>query len=153
MGELINLVVFLIEQQRYALPLASVVRIVSASEITKLPNTPTSMLGVINFQGEVIPVLNLRQRFNLPEKEVGSKHHFLIALLPTRKVAIFIDEPQGVIEIDESLLVDSDQISSDMEQFQGIVKLDGDLVLIYDLEKFLSPNDEKLLDEALGQLV
>ena len=65
---------------------------------------------------------------------------------------VFIDEPQGVIEIDESLLVDSDQISSDIEQFQGVVKLDGDLVLIYDLEKFLSPNDEKLLDEALGQL-
>ena len=152
MGELINLVVFLIEQQRYALPLASVVRIVSASEITKLPNTPTSMLGVINFQGEVIPVLNLRQRFNLAEREVGSKHHFLIALIPNRTVAIFIDEPQGVIEIDESLLVDSDQISSDIEQFQGVVKLDGDLVLIYDLEKFLSPNDEKLLDEVLGQL-
>lgn len=152
MGELINLVVFLIEQQRYALPLASVVRIVSASEITKLPNTPTSMLGVINFQGEVIPVLNLRQRFNLPEREVGSKHHFLIARIPKRTVAIFIDEPQGVIEIDESLLVDSDQISSDIAQFQGVVKLDGDLVLIYDLEKFLSPNDEKLLDEALGQL-
>jgi purine-binding chemotaxis protein CheW len=152
MGELINLVVFLIEHQRYALPLATVVRIVSASEITKLPNTPINMLGVINFQGEIIPVLNLRQRFNLPEKEVSSKCHFLIALIPNRKVAIFIDEPQGVVEIDQSLLIDSDQISSDMEQFQGVVKLDDDLVLIYNLEKFLSPDDEKLLDEALGQL-
>lgn len=152
MTELTNLVVFLVEEQRYALPLTSVVRIVSATEVTKLPNALIGILGIINFQGEVIPVLNLRQRLNLPEREINPTHHFLIALTAKRKVALFIDAPQGLITIDQSLLVDSDHFSSDIEQIQGVIKLDDGLVLIYNLEKFLSPDDVLLLDEALGQL-
>jgi purine-binding chemotaxis protein CheW len=152
MTELTNLVVILVEEHRYALPLANVVRIVNATEVTKLPNAPVGILGIINFQGEIIPVLNLRQRLNLPDREINPTHHFLIALTAKRKVALLIDAPQGLIAIDQSLLVDSDQFSSDMEQIQGVIKLDDGLVLIYNLEKFLSPNDVLLLDEALGQL-
>lgn len=152
MTKLIDLVVFIVEEQRYALPLASVERVVIATEVTKLPNAPIGILGIINFQGEIIPVLNLRQRLNLPEREINPTHHFLIALTAKRKVALFIDAPQGVIEIDQSLLVDSDHFSSDIEQIQGLIKLDDGLVLIYNLEKFLSPDDAHLLDEALSQL-
>lgn len=152
MTELINLVVFLVEQQRYALPLTSVVRIVNATEVTKLPNAPVGILGIINYQGEIIPVLNLRQRLNLPESEINLTHHFLIALTTKRKVALFIDAPQGLIEIDQTLLVDTDHLSSGIEQVQGVVKLDDGLVLIYNLEKFLSPDDIHLLNEALSQL-
>jgi len=152
MTEVVNLVVFLIEDQRYALPLANVLRVISATEITKLPNPPICVLGIINFQGEVIPVLNLRKRLNLPEKEINAKHHFLLALTAKRKVALFIDAPQGLIEIDLSLFVDSDQFPSDTEEIHGGIKLDDGLVLIYNLEKFLSPNDELCLDAALRQI-
>jgi purine-binding chemotaxis protein CheW len=152
MVELINLVIFIVEDQRYALPLKSIVRIVNATEVTKLPNAPDGVLGIINFQSEIIPVLNLRQRLNLPEREINPTHHFLIALTAKRKVALFIDRPQDVIEIDQSLLVDSDHFSSDIEQIQGVIKLNDGLVLIYNLEKFLSPDDVLILDEALSQL-
>jgi purine-binding chemotaxis protein CheW len=152
MVELINLVIFIVEDQRYALPLKSIVRIVNATEVTKLPNAPDGVLGIINFQSEIIPVLNLRQRLNLPEREINPTHHFLIALTAKRKVALFIDRPQDVIEIDQSLLVDSDHFSSDIEQIQGVIKLNDGLVLIYNLEKLLSPGDVLILDEALSQL-
>jgi purine-binding chemotaxis protein CheW len=152
MVELINLVIFIVEEQRYALPLKGIVRIVNATEVTKLPNAPDGVLGIINFQSEIIPVLNLRQRLNLPEREINPTHHFLIALTAKRKVALFIDRPQDVIEIDQSLLVDSDHFSSDIEQIQGVIKLNDGLVLIYNLEKFLSPDDVLILDEALSQL-
>lgn len=152
MVELINLVIFIVEEQRYALPLKSIVRIVNATEVTKLPNAPDGVLGIINFQSEIIPVLNLRQRLNLPEREINPTHHFLIALTAKRKVALFIDRPQDVIEIDQSLLVDSDHFSSDIEQIQGVIKLNDGLVLIYNLEKFLSPDDVLILDEAFSQL-
>lgn len=151
MTELINLVVFIVEEQRYALPLANIVRIVNATEVTKLPNAPLGILGIINFHGEIIPVLNLRQRLSLPEREVNPTHHFLIALTAKRKVALFIDGPEGLLEIEQSLLVDSNHFSSDIEQIQGAIKLDDGLVLIYNLEKFLSPEDVLHLDEALSQ--
>jgi len=152
MTELTNLVVILVEDHRYALPLANVVRIVSATEVTELPNAPVGILGIINFQGAIIPVLNLRQRLNLPERGVNPTHHFLIALTAKRKVALLIDAPQGLITIDQSLLVDSDYFSSDIEQIQGAIKLDDGLVLIYNLEKFLSPDAVQHLDEALSQI-
>lgn len=152
MAELINLVVFVVEQQRYALALANIVRIVNATEVTKLPNAPLGILGIINFQGEIIPVLNLRQRLNLPEREVNPTHHFVIAHTAQRKVALLIDSPEGLLEIDQSLLGDWDHFSSEIEHIQGAIKLDDGLVLIYNLETFLSPDDVMHLDEALSQL-
>lgn len=151
MAELINLVVFLVEDQRFALPLPNTLRLVNATEITLLPNAPLAILGIINYQGEIIPVLNLRKRLNLPESELNPSHHFLIAQTAKHKVALLIDAPQDVIEVDKLLLVNADEFSSDIEQIQGAIKLHDGLVLIYNLDKFLSPDDVLVLDKALEQ--
>jgi purine-binding chemotaxis protein CheW len=63
-----QLVVFTLGQQRYGLPLSSVERAARIVEITPLPNAPEIVLGVINVQGRLMPVVNLRHRFRLPER-------------------------------------------------------------------------------------
>ena len=70
MSEPAQLVVFRLNGQRYALPLAAVERIVCAVEVTPLPGAPPVVLGVINVAGCVLPVFNIRRRFLLPEREV-----------------------------------------------------------------------------------
>jgi chemotaxis signal transduction protein len=66
MNKSIPLVVFTLDEQRYALHLDAVKRIVRAVEVTPLPKAPQIVLGVVNVQGKVIPVMNLRSRFSLP---------------------------------------------------------------------------------------
>jgi purine-binding chemotaxis protein CheW len=149
--EPMHLVVFRLDDQRYALPLPAVERVVRAVEVTPLPGAPAIVLGAIDAGGCIVPVLSLRRRFFLPEREIGPADHFLIAHTVRRVVALLIDEAHGVIAHRPSAVVGSHRIVPGLEQFQGVVQLDDGLVLIHDLEKFLSLDEARALDAALIQ--
>ena len=78
MSELTQAVLFRVENQRCALPLDSVERVVRAVEITPVPGAPKIVLGAICVAGTVLPVLNMRQRLGLPERNVSPDDQFLI---------------------------------------------------------------------------
>lgn len=151
MSDLIQLVVFRLDEQRYALPLAVVERIVRAAEVTPLPKAPPAVIGVIDIEGRVLPVLDLRQRFRLPEREIIPADQFLIAQTAQRTVALLIDEAQGVFERQLSEIIAVDRIAPGLEHVQGVIKLADGLVLIQDLESFLSLEEARVLEEAMSQ--
>ena len=147
-----ELVIFRLNGQRYALPLTVVERIIQAVEVTPLPGAPAVVLGAINVAGCVLPVLNIRRRFFLPEREVVPSDHFLIARTARHTLALVIDEVHGVIEHEPSAVIGADRMVPGLEQFQGVVKLDDGLVLIHDLEKFLSLDEAHALDTAMEEV-
>ena len=149
MGKLNQLVVFFLDEQRYALYLPAVERVVSAVEVTHLPKAPDIVLGVINFQGKVIPVVNIRKRFGLPERQIELSDQFIIANTSKRTVTLVADTVSGVIEPAEGKLINSENITPGMEYVDGVIKLDDGLILIHDLDRFLSLEEEKKLDNAL----
>lgn len=151
MSELKQLVVFRLNDQRYALPLTVVDRVVRAAELTPLPQAPAIVLGAIDVAGKVLPVLNLRRRFRLPEYEINPAHQFLIAQTVKRTVVLVIDEAEGVIEVSGVDIVDAGEIAPGLDQISGAVKLSDGLVLIHDLEKFLSLDEERALDQAMDR--
>ena len=63
-----HIVVFTLDEQRYALHLLAVERVVRAVEVTALPEAPEIVLGVVNVKGRIVPVINVRRRFRLPER-------------------------------------------------------------------------------------
>ena len=153
MSEPVQLVVFRLDEQRYALSLAAVERIVRAAEVTLLPNAPPIVLGALDVEGRVLPVLNIRRRFGLREREVSPADQFLIARTAPRTIVLVVDEAQGVIERSQDEIIGSAQIAPGLEQFQGVVRLDDGLVLIHDLDRFLSLDEARALDEAINQEV
>lgn len=153
MSALTQLVVFRLDDQRYAMSLVAVERIVRAVEVTALPEAPAIVLGVIDLAGHVLPVLNIRRRFRLPEREISPADQFLIARTARRGVALVVDEAQEVIERPDTEIIGPAQIVPGLEQIQGVVKLHDGLVLIHDLETFLSLDEARALDEALNEEV
>ena len=151
MNERVQLVVFRVDDQRYALPLASVDHIIRAVAVTPLPGAPATVVGAIDVRGRVLPVLSMRRRFLLPEREIGPADHFLIARSAGRAMALVIDEPCGVIERDAADLTGAGGTMAGFEGFQGLVKLDDGLALIHDLEKALSVDEARTLDDALNR--
>src|SRR5690242_12083986 len=110
MKEVIQLVVFRLEAQRYALPLGVVERITRAVEVTPLPEAPDVVLGVIDVGGTVLPVLNIRRRFGLPEREIGLSDQFIISRTTERRVVLVVDDVQGVVERRSEELIGNDEI-------------------------------------------
>jgi purine-binding chemotaxis protein CheW len=143
-------VIFLLDGQRYALPLTAVERIVRAVEVTALPGAPRLVLGIIDVGGRVVPVISLRRRFSLPDREIAVDDQFLIASTAARPVALVIDDVADVIECEPSALEGPESIGPGMEPFEGVVKLEDGLVLIHDLTKLLSLDEIRALEAALS---
>lgn len=144
-----QLVVFTLNDRRYGLPLSAVQRIVRVVEVTSLPKAPEIVLGVVNVQGQVIPVINVRRRFGLPEREIALTDQMVIARTARRPVALVVDSVTGVLEYSERETVGAQDVLPDLSYVQGVVKLDDGLILIHDLDTFLSLEEEAHLDRAL----
>jgi purine-binding chemotaxis protein CheW len=142
-------VVFALDDNRYALRLSAVERVVHAVEVTTLPRAPDIVLGVINFCGRVIPVFNIRKRFRLPDRELQLSDQIVIALTSKRAVALLVDSVHGVVEHAEQDVVPAAEVLPTMDYVDGVARLEGGLVLIHDLDTFLSIEEERALDDAV----
>ena len=89
--------VYTIGRQRYGLPVSCVVRVVPAVEVTAIPDAPGRILGVVDFEGTVIPVLNARLILNIPDKETELSDFLVIVTTTTTLMAFFTDDIEGVI--------------------------------------------------------
>ena len=147
-----SLVVFNLENQHYALPLSAVERVIRAAAITLLPKAPDIVLGVINIQGRIIPLFNIRKRFNLPQRDMGLSDQFIVAHISTRPVGLVVDSVTGVDEYSDAALIPAKEILPGLEYVDGVVKLPDGLVLIHDLETFLSLDERRSLDQAMQQV-
>lgn len=144
------LLVFTIDEQRYALHLHAVERVISAVETTHLPKAPEIVVGVVNVQGRVIPVVNIRKRFRLPDKETDLSDQLIIANTEKWPVALLTNGVSGVIEQSEEGVIASEKILPGMEYVEGVVKLEDGLVLIHNLDKFLSLEEEEAISNRLS---
>lgn len=146
-----SIVTFVLDGLRYALYLSVLERVVRAVEITPLPKAPDIVVGIINVQGRIIPVVNIRKRFRLPPREMTLNDQFIIARTSARPLAMIVDSVQGIIEYHEDMLISPDEIVAGIEYIDGIVKLQDGMILIHDLEKFLSLKEGRSLDRAIAQ--
>jgi purine-binding chemotaxis protein CheW len=144
-------VLFFLDSGRYALPLMAVDRVVRAVHITPLPGAPANVLGAVDVAGQVLPVFNLRRRFGLRERPLRVSDHFLIARTAERAVLLLIDGASGLIEAGSHAVVEADEITAGLPNIRGvIVRADG-LVLIHDLDQFLSAAEAQVLDDAMDR--
>ncbi|MFA5172400.1 MAG: chemotaxis protein CheW [Sulfuriferula sp.] len=143
------LVIFTLADQRYAIPLRTVDKVVRMVAITLLPHAPDFILGVINFKGQVIPVINIRRRFFLPERKVAISDQLVIAHTARRPVALVVDAVLDVIASAEQDWIAPESILPNVEYVDGVIKLTDGLIFIHDLNKFLSLDEESFLDQAL----
>lgn len=146
------ILVFTLDDIRFALHTTSVERTIRMVEITPLPKAPDIVLGIINIQGVIVPVVDIRKRLHLPDKadkESGFTDSLVIINTGVRKLGIVVDIVKDVIELDESKIVSPADIIQGVEHVEGVLKLEDGMVLIHDINKFLSIEEEKEIDKAI----
>lgn len=148
----IKLVIFKIDSQQFALSLNNVERVIQIVDIIPVADIPDFISGIINFQGEFIPVADVRKVFNLIEKEVDLSDQLIIVNTPSIKIALWVDETNGIIECNESEINSASKIMLHNEQVKGILKLNNEMVLLQNLELLLTTTQVTLLQNALGKL-
>ncbi len=153
-----TLLLFRLDDQRFGIPLQKVHHVVRAVAIISIPDLNEVLYGVIDYHGEVIPVVNLRKRFMMREKPLSLNDRFIIVSTERRKLALVVDEADGVVDTEKGeLSIAGDvfsgiQDSSECPQNEHAAFLYRDengIVVIHDLEKLLSSEMEIQLDKIV----
>ena len=146
-----ELVVFRLDELRIALRLAAVERVVRAVQVTRLPQAPEIVLGVINLQGRAIPIVDFRCRFQLGRREPRISDQMIIARTEKRPVGLIVDAVEGMLSVAEEAIAPAQTVMPGIRQIDGVVALPDGLLFIHDLDKFLSIDEERELDAALAE--
>jgi purine-binding chemotaxis protein CheW len=134
----LHLVTFTLGEE-YGVPIHQVQEIIRVGGITIVPNSPSYMEGVINLRGRVLPVLNLRKRLKLPQKDAGKTSRIVVAEVGEKVIGLLVDGVSHVVKVaaecveaapEEVLEVDTDYIT-------GVGKLNNRLIILLDLERLL----------------
>lgn len=144
-----QIIVLTLEDKIYALNLYQVDRVIHAVEISLLPKSPDIILGIINYQGTIIPVINTRKLFHFPEREIISTDKLVIANTSKFKLALIADNVEGIMEYDENELTKPDNIAPGIKFIKGILKRDDDIVMVYELDSFIGLDDYQELSESV----
>lgn len=149
MNEKKYLVVFSLDEQKFAMDLNYVEKIAQVTEIMPLPKAPDIVMGVINVQGRIVPVVNIRKRFQLPEHEIELDDHFIIGKTEILNIAILVDSVLDIIEHSDDDIIEQKNILPNIDHIEGIVKSKGDMIIIHDLKRLLSIEESEIIKKAI----
>lgn len=147
-----RIVIFTLGEPRCALPLSCVEKVVRAVEISPLPKAPDIVLGVINVTGKLVPVIDIRRRFCFPARELSVDDRFIIVRTAHRSVALVVDAVDEISELTDQEMMPVEQKPPFAEHLEGVAKVKGNLIMIYDLDQFLSLDEERTLSSAISDI-
>ncbi|HPT88651.1 MAG TPA: chemotaxis protein CheW [Bacillota bacterium] len=138
-----QLVTFKIDSVEYGVKIAHVQEINRMTEVTKIPRAPYFIEGIVNLRGNVIPALNLRKFFNLPDKSITDATRIIIIDLDGKRTGIVVDSVSEVLRFEKTLIEAPPETLSngiDSDYVEGVGKLDSGkrMILILDIRKVLS---------------
>ncbi len=146
----IDFLVFHLDDGRFAVPLAEVREIVQAVTHTALPRAPAVVLGIIDVRGTIVPVLDVHARFGRPARPTLVSDHFVLA--GNRPTALRVDRAVEILSLAADEIHDATALAQGVRLVTGVARVgDGRLVLIHDLEAFLTADEVVALDAALAE--
>ena len=142
--ESIQIVSFVVGKEEFGVDILKVSEINRSVEVTRVPNTPEYIEGVINLRGKVIPIIDLRQRFGMPRKQHDKNTRIIVAQLEDKVVGFVVDAVRQVLRIPKNVLEPPPAIIAtiEAEYITAVGKLDQRLLILLDLDKVLSTSEK-----------
>ena len=130
-----DVVRFILAGQVYGLPVMQIVQVLRIVAFSVVPDPPDGMLGVIDFRGRIIPLIDLHRVFDLPSGFLGLNTPVLVARVANRMLGLVVDEVVGVSALSVDVQVFANGKSKGVRYISGVARLDGKTMLIVDLEE------------------
>lgn len=148
-----QLVVFRLAKEEYGLPISQVKEINRLAAITKLPQAPDFVEGIINLRGAVIAVIDLRKRFSLPQEAYGEDSRIIIVETKGQTVGIIVDAVTEVLRLpEEDITPPPPSFILDARYIHGVGKVGERLIILLDIDEVLTAKEQiALRDMALAQ--
>jgi purine-binding chemotaxis protein CheW len=141
-----QLVSFHLDKEEYGIEITRVREIILMGEITRVPETPPHIKGLINLRSTVIPIVDLRLRFGLPEETPTDHTRIMVVNVAGKTIGIVVDAVSEVLRISQEQIAPPPPTVAGLnnEYLTGLVKLDNRMLILLDIDKVVARNREEI---------
>ena len=142
---------FSLAGEEYGVDILTVREIRGWTRVTRIPQTPAYVLGVLNLRGAIVPVMDLRLRFGLERESYGDNTVMIVVAVAERLFGIVVDAVSDVVDIDMAAIRPVPDMGAvvDTRYLKGLATHVERMVMLLDVEKLMRPEDVETLDAAL----
>ncbi|KAJ53486.1 purine-binding chemotaxis protein CheW [Clostridium tetanomorphum] len=146
-NEEVKVLIFSINDEYYATDIMEVERILGFEEPTKLPDSPSFVHGVINYEGSILPVISLCKRFGLKESEKKNEAKIIVAKDKENKIGIIVDVVCEVRDVKGDNIEEPPEIVSGISKryIKGLIKIDSKIIIFLNLGNILTEEEKTLI--------
>jgi len=150
-AEVRQLIGFTVGDEEYGLELLKVREVIRTRQVTWLPNAPSSVKGIINLRGQVIPIIDLRERFDLPQAQDTAMTRVIVVEIEGKPVGMVVDSASQVVRVPvDQFEPPPPVLGEEARSFISAVGKIGDrLVTIMDVEKLLGRDEMRRIERTL----
>ncbi len=138
--DIVQIVSFsLLNDVQYGIDILTIHEILKMPALTRLPNTPSFIKGVLNLRGNVLPVVNVRMRFGLPESRITDSTRIIVVEVGTKLIGLLVEEVFQVIRIPKNKIDTPNELIEgvSVEFIQGVGRLKDRLIILLKLDNML----------------
>lgn len=137
---------FAVDDEKYGIHISRIKEIIATINITHIPKTPDFVKGVINLRGSIIPVVDVRLKFGMQEKEMDINTAIIIYEVDKASIGFIVDQVEDVLSIDKSHISEAPHFGSNIDTsfIDNIAEVENDVIMLLNLEKIFEA--EELLD-------
>lgn len=142
---------FSLADEEYGIDILAVREIRGWSRVTRIPQAPAYLLGVLNLRGAIVPIMDLRLRFGLERETYGDNTVVIVVAIAERLFGIVVDAVSDVVDIDPAAIKPVPDMGAvvDTRYLKGLATHVERMVMLLDVEKLMRPEDVETLDAAL----
>ena len=139
-----KILIFGLSNEKYATNITEVERILGYVEPTVLPETPGFVKGVIDYEDSILPIISLTNKFKLGEEKISETTKIIVVKRKEKKFGVIVDNVYEVTDINNGNIEETPEITNAVERkyISGLMKLDNHIVILLDLDRILSSEDE-----------
>ncbi|MGD0657384.1 MAG: chemotaxis protein CheW [Syntrophorhabdales bacterium] len=148
--KILQLVTFRLEDEEFGVDILKVQEINKMIDITRIPNAPPFVEGVINLRGKIIPIVDLRKRLGFEGRSYDKSTRIIVVELEGMVLGFIVDSVSEVLRISESTVEPPPALVSgvDSEYIEGVGKLDNRLLILLELKKVFTSTDRRALEKV-----
>ena len=149
-GQLDQLISFAISEEDYGVDIQTVKEVIRHREITRLPKAPPFVKGVINLRGDIIPIVDLRERFGMEQQEYTDMTRVMVVEVGDRSVGMVVDSVSHVLRIEQDQIEPPPSCVGKIseEYIRGVGKVAEKLIVLLNIDKILSEDEKTELDKV-----
>jgi len=140
---------FFLSKEEYGIEILKVREIIGVVDITPVPQTPDYLKGVINLRGKVIPIIDLRLKFSLPEEEYTQETCIIVVEVNLAQIGVAVDKVSEVLDIKRDEIEASLQFGQGRNTnfIKGLGKVKGKIVILLDIDTVLSSQELEMVKQ------